>query len=182
MIEQITAGILLKISQNDEIKNREFLFKMKELEFYKSNFEKDLKDIFNYWFELVMLSFIKDNEHIDEKKNKELNAKFNRLLSIEIVSSYKMKTIKYGGVATSKILAIQNQMSFKQSGQEPRFAAAYVFCKILAVLKEDILGQKLDAMDIIKCFINDFDDYSDELKDAQRYIEALFEKSMESNN
>ena len=85
MIEQITAGILLKISQNDEIKNREFLFKMKELEFYKSNFEKDLKDIFNYWFELVMLSFIKDNEHIDEKKNKELNAKFNRLLSIEIV-------------------------------------------------------------------------------------------------
>ena len=47
MIEQITAGILLKISQNDEIKNREFLFKMKELEFYKSNFEKDLKDIFN---------------------------------------------------------------------------------------------------------------------------------------
>lgn len=45
-IEQVVAGVQIKVSQIEESRNREFLYQMKELEFYKSNYEKDLKGIF----------------------------------------------------------------------------------------------------------------------------------------
>ena len=40
-IEQISAGIQIKFNQIEENRNREFMHNMKELEFYKSNYEKD---------------------------------------------------------------------------------------------------------------------------------------------
>ena len=55
-IEQVVAGVQIKVSQIEESRNREFLYQMKELEFYKSNYEKDLKGIFDYWFCLLYTS------------------------------------------------------------------------------------------------------------------------------
>lgn len=34
-IEQVVAGVQIKVSQIEESRNREFLYQMKELEFYK---------------------------------------------------------------------------------------------------------------------------------------------------
>lgn len=55
-IEQVVAGVQIKVSQIEESRNREFLYQMKELEFYKSNYEKDLKGIFDYWFDVVRIT------------------------------------------------------------------------------------------------------------------------------
>ncbi len=54
-IEQVVAGVQIKVSQIEESRNREFLYQMKELEFYKSNYEKDLNGIFDYWFDVVRM-------------------------------------------------------------------------------------------------------------------------------
>lgn len=67
-IEKIADGIITKINLNEEKRNREFTYKLKKLEFYKSNYEKDLKDIFDYWFELVRITHIKDNKNLTEQE------------------------------------------------------------------------------------------------------------------
>ena len=61
-IEQVVAGVQIKVSQIEESRNREFLYQMKELEFYKSNYEKDLKGIFDYWFRSVYKELHADHE------------------------------------------------------------------------------------------------------------------------
>ena len=67
-IEKIADGVIAKMNHAEEKRNREFTYQLKELEFYKSNYEKDLKDIFDYWFELVRIIHIKDNEKLLEVK------------------------------------------------------------------------------------------------------------------
>ena len=72
-IEQVVAGVQIKVSQIEESRNREFLYQMKELEFYKSNYEKDLKGIFDYWFDVVRITHIKDNLHLTEQERQKYN-------------------------------------------------------------------------------------------------------------
>ena len=74
-IEKIADGVITKMNHAEERRNREFTYQLKELEFYKSNYEKDLKDIFDYWFEVVRIVHIKDNIHLTEPERKRHNEK-----------------------------------------------------------------------------------------------------------
>ena len=177
-IEQISAGVQLKISQNEEKRNREFLYDMKELEFYKSSYDKDLRGIFDYWFDLVRLVHIKDNEYLSQDERNRLKKEFDKKIRVETISKYQFDTLKYGGKMTCKVLALRNRLAQKNCTNKPGYADLYIWCKILSVLKKDVLGQDLEAEDILKVLLNDYDENESEIMESKKYIENLLEKNI----
>ena len=61
IVEKVSDGIIAKMNINEERRNREFTYQLKELEFYKSGYDKELRSLFDYWTELVWLAQFKDN-------------------------------------------------------------------------------------------------------------------------
>lgn len=173
-IEQVVAGVQIKVSQIEESRNREFLYQMKELEFYKSNYEKDLKGIFDYWFDVVRITHIKDNLHLTEQERQKYNKKFSELVYVDKIAQYKMNTLKYGGRETGRILALQNKLQQKFYDDKPRETELYLWCRILAVLKKDILGQDLDPLDILRVLVNDYDEHEKEIIAAKKYVDKIY--------
>ena len=173
-IEQVVAGVQIKVSQIEESRNREFLYQMKELEFYKSNYEKDLKGIFDYWFDVVRITHIKDNLHLTEQERQKYNKKFSELVYVDKIAQYKMNTLKYCGRETGRILALQNKLQQKFYDDKPRETELYLWCRILAVLKKDILGQDLDPLDILRVLVNDYDEHEKEIIAAKNYVDKIY--------
>ena len=83
-IEKITDGVIAKMNINEERRNREFTYQLKELEFYKSNYEKDLKEIFDYWFELIRVAQIKDNKNLSGARREQDITRNSRTFSVLI--------------------------------------------------------------------------------------------------
>lgn len=173
-IEKISDGVIAKMNHAEEKRNREFTYQLKELEFYKSNYEKDLKDIFDFWFEIVKITHIKDNENLTEQERQRLNKKHKEMLSVMKIATYKMNTLKYGGTETGRVLAIESVLHQEKYNDQPELTVLFVWCAILAVLKKDILGQDLDPVDIIRVLANDFDDNIDDIKKAKKYVKKLY--------
>lgn len=176
-IEKIGDGIITKININEEKRNREFTYRLKELEYYKSNYEKDLKEIFNYWFDLVRTAQIKDNEKLTEQSRIKHQKHYAELTSLDKISLYKMNTLKYGGTETGRVLALTNRLLQPKYSDQPKMTALVMWCSVLAVLKKDILGQDLDPLDIIRTLVNDYDDHIEEMDAAQQYIKNVYEKT-----
>ena len=176
-IEKIADGVITKMNHAEEQRNREFAYQLKELEFYKSNYEKDLKDIFDFWFELIRITQIKDNEQLTEHERERYNKKFNDLLSVEKISRYRMNTLKYGGTETSRVLALTNRLSQEKYKNQPQYATLFIWCTVLAVLKKDVLGQSLDPVDIIRVIVNDYDDNIEGVEEAKKYIKEFYHKT-----
>ncbi|MPN13931.1 hypothetical protein SDC9_161257 [bioreactor metagenome] len=176
-IEQVVAGIQTKVSQLEENRNREFLYQMKELEFYKSNYEKDLKDIFDYWFDVVRITHIMNNVNLTEQERQKYQKKYQELISVDKIARYKINTLKYGGKETGRIFAIQNKLLQDKYKGQPTEVAIYIWCKILSVLKKDILGQDIDPLDIIQVLVNDYDEHEKEILESQKYVEKLYKKT-----
>lgn len=177
-IEQISSGVQLKVSQIEEQRNREFTYQLKELEFYKSNYEKDLKDIFNYWFDLVRLTHIKDNKNITQNEKQKFQKQYEDLMSIPKIAKYKMNTLKYGGLETGRILALESTLHNKKYNNQPETVALVVWCTILSVLKKDILGQDTDAIDIIRVLTNDLydNDNFEKLMESKKYVIKVYKE------
>lgn len=177
IIEKISDGVLAKVNINEEKRNREFTYQLKELEFYKSNYQKDLKDIFDYWFDLVRVTQIKDNKNLKEHEKQKYQKQYDDLISIPKISQYKMNTLKYGGTETGRVLAIMNALNQKKYSNQPRTTSLYVWCVVLAVLKKDILGQILDPIDIIRVLVNDFDDNKKQVEEAELYVKKIYRET-----
>lgn len=176
-IEKIADGVITKVNINEERRNREFTYQLKELEFYKSNYEKDLKAIFDYWFEVVRLTHIKDNARLTEEARKRCQKRLAELMNLETVAKYKMNTLKYGGTETGRVLALQNKLLQPEYSDQPKEVALYIWCKILSVLKKDILGQYIDPLDIIQILVNDYDANEEKTLAAKEYVEKLYRKT-----
>ncbi|OUO17955.1 hypothetical protein [Flavonifractor sp. An4] len=173
-IDKIADGVITKMNHAEERRNREFAYQLKELEFYKSNYEKDLKDIFDFWFEVVRVVHIKDNPHLSAPEQKKYNDKYKELIQIDKISRYKMKTIKYGGTETGRVLAIENKLHQKKYDDKPKYVPLLMWCSILSVLKKDILGQEISSNDIIQILVNNFDDNLSELEKAKKYVKKIY--------
>ena len=173
-IEKIADGVITKMNHVEERRNREFTYQLKELEFYKSNYEKDLKDIFDFWFDVVRIVHVKDNPHLSAPEQKKYNDKYKELIQIDKISRYKMKTIKYGGTETGRVLAIENKLHQKKYEDTPKYVPLFMWCSILSVLKRDILGQEISTDDIIQILVNDFDDNLPELEKAKKYVKRIY--------
>lgn len=176
-IEQVVTGVQIKVSQIEESRNREFLYQMKELEFYKSNYEKDLKAILDYWFDVVRVAYIKDNVNLTEPERQKYKRKYQELVNVDKMDQYKMNTLKYGGQETGRILALQNRLRQEVYYDRPPETDLYIWCKILSVLKKDILGQVLDPLDILRVLVNDYDEHEKEILAAQRYVDEAYIKT-----
>ena len=176
-IEQVVAGVQIKVSQIEENRNRDFMYQLKELEFYKSNYEKDLKNIFDFWFDLVRITHIKDNMHLTEQERQKYNKKFQELVNVDKIAQYKMNTLKYGGKETGRIFALQNKLQQEEYRDKPGMTELYIWCRILSVLKKDILGQELDPLDILRVLVNDYDKNEKEVLAAQKYVDKVYVKT-----
>lgn len=180
-VEKIADGVITKMNHAEEKRNREFTYQLKELEFYKSNYEKDLKDIFDYWFDLVRTVQIKDNKNLTEQERNEYQKKYAKLNSVDKVSKYKMNTLKYGGTETGRVLAIANRLLQKKFEDQPKHTPLVMWCSVLAVLKKDILGQELDPVDIIRVLVNDYDSNIQNVEDAKLYIKKVYKETYGEN-
>ena len=175
-VEKISDGVITKMNHAEEQRNREFTYRLKELEFYKSNYDKDLKDIFDYWFEIVRVVHIKDNENLSEAEKSRYQKKFVELSNIDKIAKYKMNTLKYGGTETGRVLAVMSSLNQKRYSNKPSQTDLYIWCSILAVLKKDILGQELNPSDILRVLVNDFDDHLKDVDEAKHYIKNYYYK------
>lgn len=171
-IEQISVGVQLKMSQIEEQRNRDFMYQMKELEFYKSNYEKDLKDIFDYWFELIRITQIKDNTALTKEQRESYNEKWVGLMNVDTIAKYRMNTLKYGGRETARILAMV-QMSDRLQ-KENNAVTLFIWTTILSVLKKDILGQELDSLDVLRVLVNDFEENETKILEAKKLCVKLY--------
>lgn len=171
-IEQISTGVQLKVSQIEEQKSRDFLYQMKELEFYKSNYEKDLKDIFDYWFEIIRLTHIKDNKALTPEQRAKLQKEYDKQMNVATLAKYQMNTLKYAGNETARALALARSPGDFED--DNKAITLFLWTNILSVLKRDILGQKLNVLDILRVLLNDFDEYEDRILAAKEECAQVY--------
>lgn len=172
-IEKISDGILKKMDESEARRDREFSYKLKELEFYKGNYDKEIKGIFDSWFNLLQNSLLADNKHLTAEQKKKYQKMLEEALKPDNALKLKINTMKYGGTETGKALALFSQVSFAIGNGEdcPKFATVYVICVLLSTLKREILGQDIAPMTILKVLLNDYLEKSDLINDSRCYVE-----------
>lgn len=175
-VEKIADGVIQKMEEAEARREREFTFRLKELEYYKSNYDKELKDIFNFWFELVRITHIKDNKNLTSQEKEKHQKQYNEMMKVDKIARYKMNTLKYGGKETGRVFAMESKLHQEQYKDQPKSTALYMWCSILAVLKKEILGQEIDPTDIIQVLVNDFNDNIDAINEAKDYISNVYEE------
>ena len=173
-IETLSEGIIKKMDEAEEKRNREFSLKMKELEFYKSNYDKELRDIFDFWFDLVRVTHIKDNKNLTAQEKEKYEKKYKEMLGVDKIARYKMNTLKYGGSETGRVFAIESKLHQSKYDNKPDTVALYMWCAILSVLKKDILGQNIAPTDIIQVLVNDYDDNEKSILKAKKYVAKIY--------
>lgn len=176
-VESLSSSLIKKMDAAEARREREFSLKLKELEFYKSNYDKELKKIFDYWFELVRVVLIKDNKNLSQAERDKYAKEYGEYLKVDKVSKYKMDTLKYGGKETGRVFAIETKLHQTEYQEKPEMTTLYMWCAILAVLKRDILGQEIEVTDIIQVIVNDYDTHVEEVSSAKEYIAALYKKA-----
>lgn len=176
-IETLSAGIVKKMDDAEAKRDREFTLKLRELEFYKSNYDKELRDIFDYWFDVVRITHIKDNPNLTQAEREKHAKRYKELISVDKIAKYKMNTLKYGGKETGRVFAIENKLHQEEYANQPRFVALYMWCSILAVLKKEILGQEIDTTDIIQVLVTDYDKNEKHTMEAKKYVLEVYKKT-----
>lgn len=176
-IETLSTGLIKKMDEAEARRDREFALKMKELEYYKSNYDKELRDIFDFWFDVVRVIHIKDNKHLTEQERQKYQKKYSEYVSVDKIARYKINTLKYGGRETGRIFALQNKLQQPLYDDRPKHSEFYMWCAILSVLKKEILGQDIDPLDIIQVLVNDYDENTEVIQEAKDYVIDAYENS-----
>lgn len=176
-IETLSDGLIKKMDEAESKRDREFTYKLKELEFYKAGFDKELRDIFDYWFDIVRVTHIKDNKNLSEQEKNKYEKKYNEMISVDKIARYKMNTLKYGGTETGRVFAIENKLHQSKYEDQPKTVALYIWCAILSVLKKEILGQELDPLDVVRVLVNDYDENEENIIQAKEYVVSVYKKT-----
>lgn len=133
IVEKVSDGIIAKMNINEERRNREFTYQLKELEFYKSGYDKELRSLFDYWTELVWLAQFKDNGCLSQSEKEKYNKRYNELIHIDKIAKNKINTIKYGGKETGRVLALQSKLQQEKYKDQPTLVIVYMWCSVIAV-------------------------------------------------
>lgn len=175
--EKVSDIVIAKMNINEEKRNREFTYQLKELEFYKSGYDKELRALFDYWTDLVWLAQLKDNELLSEQERKRYNKQFDDMIKVDKIAKNKINTIKYGGKETGRVLALQSKLQQAKYKDQPMLVMVYMWCSIIAVLKREILGQTISTIDIMQILITNLDESIDEIKKSQNYISKVYQET-----
>lgn len=177
IVEKVSDGIIAKMNINEERRNREFTYQLKELEFYKSGYDKELRSLFDYWTDLVWLAQFKDNGCLSQSEKEKYNKRYNELIHIDKIAKNKINTIKYGGKETGRVLALQSKLQQEKYKDQPTLVIVYMWCSVIAVLKKEILGQFISTTDIMQILITNLDDNMEEIKKAKEYIKKVYKET-----
>lgn len=172
-IEKISDGIMKKMDESEAQRNREFSYKLKELEFYKANYDKEIKSVFDGWFDFLQNALLANKEQLTPEQQKKYQKALNEALKPDNALKLKIKTMKYGGTETGKALALFSQISIDANKNEeiPKFAVVYVTCVLLSTLKCEILGQEIEALTIIKVLLSDYFEHAAQINESRCYVE-----------
>ena len=118
-LEKIIDSAIHKMDQAEARRDREFSYKLKELEFYKSNYDKEIKSIFDSWFDILQNSLLSNNRKLAEPQRQKYIKAFNEALKPDTVVKLMIKTMKYGGTETGKALALFSQISHTDDDNRP---------------------------------------------------------------
>lgn len=179
-LEVFSKGAIQKMEESEARREREFSYKLKELEFYKGNYDKEIKGIFDGWFNLLQNCLLADNKYLTADQKKKYQKARDESITPEKAVKLMINTIKYGGTETGKILALYSQISYSIGKDEncPKFAIVYVICILLSTLKREILGQEIAPITIIQVLTTDYLEKSNVINESRCYVEekmkALF--------
>lgn len=172
-LEVFSKGAIQKMEESEARREREFSYKLKELEFYKGNYDKEIKSIFDSWFNLLQNSLLASGKHLTVEQKKKYQKLRDDALKPDNALKLKINTMKYGGTETGKALALFSQISFALNADEkvPKFASVYVTCVLLSTLKREILGQNITPLTIVQVLITDYFEQSDIINESRCYVE-----------
>jgi hypothetical protein len=173
-IEKMVDSAIHKMDQAEARRDREFSYKLKELEFYKGNYDKEIRDIFDTWFNFLQNSLLAHRNDITSEQKKKYERAISESLKPETAIKLKVKTMKYGGTETGKILALFSQISYENEDEHPFFAPAYVVCLLLSTLKQEILGQTMEPITILQVLLNDYFEKASIINEARAYVEEKY--------
>lgn len=179
-LEKVVDAAIHKMDQAEARRDREFSYKLKELEFYKSNYDKEIKGIFDSWFDLLQNSLLAGRKDLTEAQRQKYSKALSDVLKPDTALKLKIKTMKYGGTESGKALALFSQISYSDEDDRPKFAPVYVICLLLSTLKREILGQEIAPLTILQVLLNDYFDKADIINDARSYVENMYTVMFES--
>lgn len=177
-VEKISDALIQKMDHAEEKRNREFTYQLRELEFYKGNYDKEIKKIFDGWFDFLQNSLISSNANVEESVRRQFQRKVDEFAKPEKAIALKVQTMKYCGTDTGKTLALFSQITYDANKENdvPRFAVVYVTCLLLSVMKREILGQVIAPLTILKILLNDYEENADIINEAVIYVEERKEE------
>ena len=172
-IEKFSDGIIQKMEQAEAKRSREFAYQIRELEFYKGNYDKEIKKIFDSWFDFLQNTLIANNKNVDEPTKRHYQKEIDKFLKPENAITLKIQTMKYCGTETGKVLALFSQISYDISKDEAKtkFSVVYVTSLLLSTMKREVLGQEIDPTTILKVLLNDFEENVDLINEGRSYVE-----------
>ena len=171
-IDNLSDALIQKMNQAEEKRNREFSYQLRELEFYKGNYDKEIKKIFDGWFDFLQNTLITSNKNVDETVKRHYQRELEKSTKPENVISLKIQTMKYCGTETGKELALFSQITYEKNEDTPKFAVVYATCLLLAVMKREVLGQLIDPLTILKILLYDYEENEEVIKDSVMYVES----------
>jgi hypothetical protein len=180
--EKVVDSAIHKMDQAEARRDREFSYKLKELEFYKGNYDKEIRSIFDDWFNLLQNSLLAKRKDITEEQRKKYEKALNESLKPDTAVKLKIKTIKYGGTETGKALALFSQISYEQQEERPFFSSVYVICFLLSTLKREILGQTIEPITILQILLTDYFEKLDVINEARAYVEEKYRTMFASDD
>ena len=171
-VEKIGDGLLHKMDEAEERRTREFSYKLKELEFYKSNYDKEIRSIFDKWFGYLQNLMIATNNSVDIHTKQNYQKKIDEFMKLENMIKLLSDTIKYCGSETSKALAVFMKTA-RSTEKNKQYTIIYSVFYLLATMKTEVLGQELDADILMQVYITDYDNHKSEAEDAKKKIKDL---------
>ncbi len=172
-LEAFSQGAIQKLEESEARRDREFSYRLKELEFYKSNYDKEIKGLFDDWFNFLQNALLSTNKYLSLDEQKKYKKAVAEASKPDNVVKRAIKTMKYGGTETGKALALVNQVTIISETDEacPSFAKQYAVCMLLSTLKKEILGQEITPITIMQILTNDYLEYAEVINQGRCYVE-----------
>ncbi len=172
-LEAFTKGAIQKMEESEARRDRDFSYKLKELEFYKSNYDKEIKSLFDDWFNFLQNALLSTNKYLSFEEQKKYKKAVAEASKPETVVKRTIKTMKYGGTETGKTLALVNQITIISEADDecPFFAKQYAVCMLLSTLKKEILGQEITPITMMQILTNDYIKCAELINEGRCYVE-----------
>lgn len=132
--------------------------------YYREVSREDIEVLFRDWFELSSHWFELSSHSSDSNENKQID-----------ILDLNQRTIMYGSERTTKICALfmNHIRNFENSNLTVKYKDVLYMFSVIASLKEDYTGQKIDIDTMFKILMKDYQKHKvkEEFKNAKKEVE-----------